>query len=191
MRNYVMQEFAANGAKHLVLTDQLIGDIMKKSDLAAQLCRELESFGMSFADAHSPFGGVLDMNCPDETFRPQMLMRHKMALRIAAECGVKTITIHPGSDRFFPEIPLEKHLDLMRSALDELLPEAEKCGVVICIESRLSETGGCTQRGVSHRFFGLVLRLRSRLSIGKRVAQTRRRDLEILADRRHQRAGMG
>lgn len=138
MRNYVMQEFAANGAKHMVLTDQFILNIMKDYKLAAQLCRELESFGMSFADAHSPFGGVLDMNCPDETFRPQMLMRHKMALRIAADCGVKTITIHPGSDRFFPEVPLEKHIDLMCDALDELLPEAEKCDVIICIENSMS-----------------------------------------------------
>ena len=138
LRRAELAEFAAAGAKHLVLNTGIISAVMQKHSVATALKRELQDAGLDFVDAHSPFGGMLDLNCPDKSFRPQMLLRHKLALYIAAEMGVNTITIHPGSDRFFPEIPLDQHLDLMRASLDELIPEAEKCGVIICIENSMS-----------------------------------------------------
>ena len=137
-RRQSMEAFAAAGAKHLVLSNLFISEIMRDHKFAGVLEKEMAANGLSFMDAHSPFGGILDLNCPDAGFREQMLLRHKMAIQICAGMGVKTITIHPGSDRFFPEIPLEKHLDLMRRAIGELLIEAEKCGVVVCIENSMS-----------------------------------------------------
>ena len=137
-RQKQIERYAASGVKHIVLSDQMIKDIMHNHKLGAVYSSELHSAGLDFLDAHSPFGGILDMNCPDPLFRPQMLLRHKTAIRIAASLGVKTITIHPGSDRFFPEIPLEKHLDLMRDAIDNILPEAEAAGVTVCIENSMS-----------------------------------------------------
>lgn len=137
-RAKVFERFAAAGAKHLVLSNSMIRNIIFDHKLADTYRSELHAAGLSFVDAHSPFGGVLDMNCPDPEFRPQMLLRHKMAIRIAAQLGVDTITLHPGSDRFFPEIPLETHLDLMRDAIDNLLPEAEAANVVLCIENSMS-----------------------------------------------------
>ena len=138
MRKFLLHEFADAGAKHLVLSNDLISDIMENPAFAPQLQKELASEGLSFADAHAPFAGILDLNCPDPDFRPQMILRHKLAIRIAASLGIDTITIHPGSDRFFPEIPLEKQWDLMRAALDQLIPEAESCGVTICLENSMS-----------------------------------------------------
>jgi len=137
-RQFIMHEFAANGAENLVLSCWLVDEIMRDYKLAKQLQQEMAAEGLHFADAHAPFGSVLDLNCPDPDFRPQMLLRQKMAIRIAASFGIRTITIHPGSDRFFPEIPLEKHWDLMRDGLDRVLPEAESCGVTICIENSMS-----------------------------------------------------
>ena len=138
LRPYLMHEFAVNGAKHLVLGDNLVSEIMQDHTAADRLRKEMEAEGLSFRDAHAPFGSILDLNCPDPDFRPQMILRHKMAIRISAMMGVDTITIHPGSDRFFPEIPLEKHFDLMRDGLDQILPEAEACGVTVCIENSMS-----------------------------------------------------
>ena len=145
VRRSSMEAFAAAGAKHLVLSNHFISEIMRDHKYAAQLNAEMTDCGLTFMDAHSPFGGVLDLNCPDPCFRQQMLTRHKLAINICASMEVKTITIHPGSDRFFPEIPLEKHLDLMRDAIDALLPEAEKCGVVVCIENSMSRAA-CPRR---------------------------------------------
>ena len=146
-RRRTMQDFAAAGAKHLVLSTEFISGIMNDHKFAAELNAEMADAGLSFVDAHSPFGGVLDLNCPDLAFRRQMLTRHKLAMQISAEMGVKTITIHPGSDRFFPAIPLDKHFDLMRKSIEELLAEAEKCGVIICIENSMSRAA-CPKRVV-------------------------------------------
>ncbi|MBE6392066.1 MAG: sugar phosphate isomerase/epimerase [Lentisphaerae bacterium] len=145
VRRSSMEAFAAAGAKHLVLSNHFISEIMRDHKYAAQINAEMAECGLTFMDAHSPFGGVLDLNCPDPCFRQQMLARHKLAINICAFMEVKTITIHPGSDRFFPEIPLEKHLDLMRDAIDTLLPEAEKCGVIVCIENSMSRAA-CPRR---------------------------------------------
>ncbi len=137
-RRRTMERYAVAGAKYIVLSNRMILDIMHDFKLAGVYASELREHGLEFMDAHSPFGGILDMNCPDPGFRPQMILRHKMAIRIAASLGVKTITIHPGSDRFFPEIPLEKHLDLMRDTIEQLLIEAEAAKVIICIENSMS-----------------------------------------------------
>lgn len=137
-RRNLMAAFANAGAKHLVLSNTFISQIMMDHKFADILKKDMDEYGLSFMDAHSPFGGVLDLNCPDPAFRPRMLTRHTLAMQISAALGVKTITIHPGSDRFFPEIPLEKHLDLMRDAIEQLLVEAEKCGIIICIENSMS-----------------------------------------------------
>ena len=137
-RRQTMREFAANGAKNLILSEPVISKIMGDYKFAAVIRREMAESGLEFADAHAPFGGVLDMNCPDMEFRPQMLLRHKLALEICASFGIRTVTIHPGSDRFFPDVPIEKQWDLMRDALDKLIPEAEKRGIVIAIENSMS-----------------------------------------------------
>ena len=142
-----LAEFAAAGAKHLVLSNLFVSRIMLDHKFAETLKRNMAEYGLSFMDAHSPFGGTLDLNCPDPAFRPQMLTRHKLAMQISAALGVKTITIHPGSDRFFPDIPLEKHLDLMRDAIGQLLLEAEKCDIIICIENSMSRAA-CPRRVV-------------------------------------------
>lgn len=137
-RRQTLREFADNGAKNLTLSEPVISKIMGDHTFAAAIRNEMAECGLTFVDAHAPFGGVLDMNCPDMDFRPQMLLRHKLALEICASFGIGTITIHPGSDRFFPEIPLEKHWDLMRDALDKLLPEAERLGIAVAIENSMS-----------------------------------------------------
>ena len=138
IRRYIMHDFAASGAENLVLSSRLISGIMQDYKLAKQLQTEMDAEGLHFVDAHAPFGNLLDLNCPEPDFRPQMLLRQKLAIMIAASFGVKTITIHPGSSRFHPEIPLERHWDLMRDGLEQLLPVADNCGMTICIENSMS-----------------------------------------------------
>ena len=135
MRPYIMGEFAANGAKHLVLTHDFISGIMADYSFAEVLEKEMEMAGLTFADAHAPFGKYLDLNNPEPEVRRQLLLRHKLHIRIAADMGVDTITIHPGNDYYYPEVPLEDQIRNTMRALDELLPVAEDRGVTICIEN--------------------------------------------------------
>ena len=143
-RRQTLNEFAANGAKNLSLSESVISKIMGDHKFAATIRREMAECGLAFVDAHAPFGAMLDMNCPVPEFRPQMLLRQKLALAIAADFGVTTITIHPGGDRFFPDVPLAKLWDFTRAALDELIPEAEKRGIAIAIENSMTRGAAAT-----------------------------------------------
>ena len=134
-RQCVMAEFAANGAKHLVLTHDLINMIMADITMADTLNKEMSNARLSFVDAHAPFGQFMDLNCPEEPFRSQLLMRHKLHLKIAADMGVNTLTIHVGNDYYYPHLPLDKHIALMAEALDEILPVAEDNRITVCIEN--------------------------------------------------------
>ena len=137
MRPYVMAEFARYGAKHLVLSDVLIQQIMGGDGLEDQLLKEMENAGLSFCDAHAPFGPRRDMNCPWLEKRPMMLNRLKLALEICHYMKVDTITIHLGNNHFAPGTAMsdEEHIALMKESLSELLPLAEKLGITICIEN--------------------------------------------------------
>lgn len=130
-----LPEFAANGVKNVVLCDLLISAIMKKYSFADTIRKYLDLTGVKFVDSHAPFGPYIDMNVPDPSRRREMILRQKLALNIAASFGVDTMTIHIGNDARFPEVPLERQTELVCEALSELLPEAEKCGITICIEN--------------------------------------------------------
>ena len=63
------------------------------------------------------------------------MLRQKLALQIAAEMGVKTITVHVGNEPRHPDHPVERQFDFIKRSLDELLPFAESLGIIICIEN--------------------------------------------------------
>ena len=134
-RPYVMHEFAANGAKHLVLSNTFISNVMKDYAQQKTLLEEMAAEGLTFADAHAPFGPMRDLICPVAEARPQMLLRQKLTLQIAAEMGVKTITVHTGNETHYPGYDLEVMYDCMRRSLEELLPFAEQLGITVCIEN--------------------------------------------------------
>ena len=89
LRPYILHEFAVNGAKHLVLTNFLIQEMMADWQNAVRMQREMAAEGLSFRDAHAPFGGVLDMNCPDPDFRPprsQLFLNPRSQLFLNSGC---------------------------------------------------------------------------------------------------------
>ena len=137
MRPYTMAEFAAAGAKHLVLSDALIAQIESKPGFEDKLLAEMNKAGLSFCDAHAPFGPLLDLNCPYVEKRPMMIARLKFALELCAYMKVDTITIHLGNNHFEPATTIadEIHIARMKESLSELCPLAEKLGITICIEN--------------------------------------------------------
>ena len=134
-RPYVMHEFAANGAKHLVLSETLLRMILGDRKMAGTLEQEMTAEGLTFCDAHAVAGPYLELNCPVAEARPEMLLRLKLQLRITASMGVKTITIHTGHETDYPEYPLEVQYDFVKRSLEELMPFAEELGLIICIEN--------------------------------------------------------
>lgn len=135
LRKCRLNEFAANGAKHLVLSSPLLKHLIAHPEQAKKFAGELTESGLSFGDAHAPYGMHWDLICVFEEERPALFIRQKMALIMAAELGCKTITMHTGADHLFPEITTEKHLSRACDMLEKLLPEAEKLNIVIAVEN--------------------------------------------------------
>ena len=134
MRRTVMAEFAANGAKHLVLTDGLLRMLAGEPKFYLKLREEMRDTGLTFADSHAPFGGECDPAIPVPEYRRQMLARLKFNLQLAHDFGVDTMCVHIDTT-IYPGYTMAQHLDAARRSLDEVLPVAEKLGVVICLEN--------------------------------------------------------
>ena len=132
-----MREFAANGATHLVLTDTLLKMMSGDHLLAGVLHRQIAEAGVDFVDAHAPFRDFGDLFIPDERDRKQMIARQKLDLLFVNEFGVDTCTFHVGSS-YYPEYSVDEHREAFYRSLDELLPVAEKLGIVICLENGLT-----------------------------------------------------
>ena len=133
-RQTVMYEFAANGAKHIVLSDSLIKMIGRTPNLYRQLRREVEAAGLDFVDAHAPYRGDCDPNCPDPAVRPCMLARLRLTLQIVHDFGVKTCCVHIGNI-FYEGYTAEQQRDAVCRTLDEILPLAEDLDVTMCLEN--------------------------------------------------------
>lgn len=132
-RRVLLSEYAANGAENIVLSDDFIRSIKLDPAQAAVYQSEAAAAGLKFVDAHAPFGAALDMNNADES--GLLTLNHTLHLHIAAQMGVKSITIHTGNDSNVPGVSTADQLDRISFMLDKLLPEAEKLDVAIAIEN--------------------------------------------------------
>ena len=137
IRRFLLQDLGEAGAKNLVLSHEILAKIAGDPGFADVLLKEVTDAGLTFCDAHSPFGAHWDMNCPYPAIRKQMFAFHKLILEICAYMKVDTITIHVGNNHFSPanNYPLEQNICWIKETLAELLPVAEKLGITICIEN--------------------------------------------------------
>ncbi len=135
-RPFMLHEYASCGAEYISLGAPVLGGIMADPSLMFKLRKELKDEGLRFLDSHSvSFHADYDLNCPDPVKRPHMMARHKLGLWIASELEVDTMAFHAGFDFALGKFSMERQIDLVSSSLDELLPEAEKAGVIVCLEN--------------------------------------------------------
>ena len=133
-RQTVMYEFAANGAKHLVLSDTLLKMIGRTPKLYRDLRDEVARAGLDFVDAHAPFAHDVDPCCPDPAVRPFMLAHLKWVLRIVHDFGVNSCCVHICST-YYRDYTEAQHREAVCRTLDEVLPLAEELKVTICLEN--------------------------------------------------------
>ena len=136
-RRHILRDLAAAGVANIVLSEEMIKQVITDFGFADTLKKEFADAGLNFLDAHAPFGYMLDMACPYPAQRPQMIALQKLTLEICAYMGVDTITIHLGNNHFKPACDYsdEQLIDWMKETLSELLPVAERLGITICIEN--------------------------------------------------------
>ena len=135
LRSCILHDFAVHGAKNLVLCAPLLRQLQTRPALKAMLETEMNAEGLSFRDAHAPYGRLLDLNCPDGYCRAIMLAHLELHILISASMGIKTITVHVGNELAYPEHPLEEQFDWIKCSLEKLLPKAESAGITVCIEN--------------------------------------------------------
>ena len=137
-RSQKLEAFAAAGGKHIVLTPAMLAKMASSPATKNGLVKELAQFGITFADSHAPHGGHHDLHCMYEDARAHLTALFKLYLQLAADLNVKTMTFHPGSDHNMPEYTGRPHRERVFRILDELLPVAEKCDVIIALENSWS-----------------------------------------------------
>ncbi len=133
-RPLILAELVASGHKDIVLSIGMIRDMIANPNAIHDWRKLIEDYGMRFVDAHAPFGRYSDLNCPIQELRPAMLAQKRLAIELAAAFGVRTITIHVGEPGFL-DFSLERLHEFLLESLEELLPLAEKLGVIIAIEN--------------------------------------------------------
>ena len=133
-RPLILAEFAECGHKEIVLSIGMIRDMLANPNAIHGWRNLIEGSGMKIVDAHAPFGRYSDLNCPIPELRPAMLAQKRLSLELAASFGVRTITMHVGEPGFL-DVSLDRLHDYLLESLEELLPLAEKLGVVIAIEN--------------------------------------------------------
>lgn len=133
LRRHILRTAASDGVKHLVLSEAVISKVVAEPLFERVIQQEMTAEGLDWVDSHAPFGPAIDMNIPD--LHKSSALRHKLHINIAAAMGVDTITIHIGNDHTCIGDSCEVQIDRISQMLDELLPEAERKKVVICIEN--------------------------------------------------------
>ena len=133
-RQTVLYEFAANGARHLTLTDALLDTVAGTPAMYRELRREMERAGLTFVDAHASFGHDCDIGCPDPAARRFMLAHLQLELQIVRDFDVTSCCLHVCS-AFDRNFTLRQHLDAACRSLEVLLPLAEKLRLTLCLEN--------------------------------------------------------
>ena len=126
VRRMAFLEFAKNGCPNIVLSDTLLAFIMRWAPFADLLRDDLKATGCRFVDAHSPFGPHIDLHVIDETEHRMAILRHSLAMEIAASFGVDTICIHIGNGEIsLPGYTFEQYQGAIIRSLKDLVPLAE------------------------------------------------------------------
>ena len=134
-----MRELADLGETHLVLTSKLLQEGASDPAYLMAFDQAMKSFGLTFTDCHAFWGTWSDPGMPLDEWKEILLLRHRMAFRFCERYGVTTMAFHTGNtfnSLFGKGLKLEDYYRALTASLDILLPEAEKCGVIIALENQ-------------------------------------------------------
>ena len=134
LQKVFLREYAANGVKHIVLTDAMILNIMTDANEKKFYRELLDSTPVTYLDSHAPFGLEFELSHPEKHLHKQKVYRLLLAMEIASEFGIKTMTMHTGGIKY-PSISLQEHISEMLFTLEELLPAAKALDLTLCLEN--------------------------------------------------------
>ncbi len=121
-------EFAAAGAKRLVLSHSWCRKFLNDPAFAHDCPRAVRKAGLAFQDAHAPYGENWDLNGSHAEIES-----HRKLIGLCAENGVRTYTIHIGPP--YGGQSAQEAVSQSCRAIERMLPAAEEAGVVIACEN--------------------------------------------------------
>ncbi len=132
----IMAEFKWHGVNDLVLGNIFLQKALAEPAFWSALRYHANNQQINLIEAHAPCGQHFDLSCPDKGRRAGMIEDHKRAMGYSADSGSKTYTIHIGAfESIFYHTPNEVIRRYAVDTLEQLLPVAEKLGIIIAVEN--------------------------------------------------------
>lgn len=132
----VFESFAAAGTKYLVFDAETTLAFPEKLAYIRDLCKKAARYGLTFRDAHAPWGAGKDLN---EITTEDRFAMHENIIAVLGECQVKTLTFHIGTSCIYKTGDWsgneERYRSIAAKALERLLKSAEKHNVILCVEN--------------------------------------------------------
>ncbi|MGN0879243.1 MAG: sugar phosphate isomerase/epimerase family protein [Oligosphaeraceae bacterium] len=142
----IIREYLDWGVDTFVFTDPLVRACIEDQSRIGFLKGLCERFGIRLIAMHSPFGPKLDLNIPEPEQRAIMLQTHRRAMEIAADFGSRTYTMHIGAYHYVTHhTPIDELRPLAIQSLEQLLPTAERLGLVIAVENSFEPTNAARE----------------------------------------------
>ena len=142
----IIREYLDWGVDTFVFTDPLVRACLEDKARIGFLKGLCDRFGIRLIAMHSPFGPKLDLNVVEPEQRAIMLQTHRRAMEIAADFGSRTYTIHIGAYHYVTHhTPIDELRPLAIQTLEQLLPTAEKLGLVIAVENSFEPTNAARE----------------------------------------------
>ncbi|MBQ7178620.1 MAG: sugar phosphate isomerase/epimerase [Victivallales bacterium] len=138
-RKETLRTLADNGIRHLNLNNALLEHFIVTPDAVPKYEKDMKEYGLSFKDAHAPWGTWKDPGVPVETEHEQIILRHKMALRLCNRFGVTSIAYHTANtfnSIYGANLTLDDYYNMLLRSMEELLPDAQRLGVVLALENQ-------------------------------------------------------
>ena len=138
-RRETLRTYADNGISHIVLSSTLLEHFMVVPDDIAAFETDMRDCGISFMDAHAPWGTWKDPGVPVEAQHELIVLRHRMALHICNHFGVTSIAYHTANTFnhiYGKHLVIDDYYQMLIRSMTELLPDAERHGVVMALENQ-------------------------------------------------------
>lgn len=150
----IAREFADHGITRMVFDLVHVHRALKEPTFWEFMKNVAQEVGMEWVSMHGACGRYYDLCAPDVEARPEMIKAHIKAMEMAKEFGSLTYTVHVGA---YAHCSLHHPVDKCRKdaleALEKLVPEAERIGIVLAVENSFEPSNSAKEvRGLVDYF---------------------------------------
>ena len=132
----VVREYRDWGVDTFVFTEELAMACLADAQRRIFLHDLTRDMGVRFIAMHGLSGMGYDLDTTDPARRPEMIRAHCDAMALEAEFGGRTYTVHVGAYHYVHDhVPVPTLRRLAAEALEQLVPVAERLGVILAVEN--------------------------------------------------------